>query len=93
MQNYRSMSSAILIVAFGDTILGVDARSGKRVWQKTGGTFLVEGDLIFVGSSGNVWCHSTANGELLWTDSYEGLGSAEPAFGFAGNFAQADQTR
>lgn len=74
----------------------LDAASGTIIWQAdipgalSGGTLLVDGDLIFVADQGEVACFATS-GHLLWHHPFTGEGSGVVSLAVAGAAAQADR--
>jgi outer membrane protein assembly factor BamB len=52
-------------------------------------TMVIEGDRIFIGTSGELSCFDLA-GKVLWTQPFQGRGFGSMAIGFPDNVRQAD---
>jgi outer membrane protein assembly factor BamB len=84
------------VYVLGSGLACLDAASGTVIWQVdvpaalTGGTLLVDGDLIFVADQGEAACFATS-GHLLWHHPFTGEGVGIVALAVAGAAAQADR--
>ncbi len=87
----------VVLAVSGRHLTFVDYASGrvlKRIDRKERGAggrpiVIVDGEQLFIGSSGSVACYSL-NGDFLWEQYFTGEGFGEPAIGLPGNVRQAD---
>jgi len=64
--------------------------TGAKIWHVKPPLYadeclLVDGQHVFIGSGGEVACHSLADGSLLWHEKFKGMGGGRMAIGFPGN--------
>ena len=78
------MTSEILYVGVKGTVVAIDKKAGKTMWQTPlkGGAFggarfvtlLVEGDFVYAHTQGELFCLNARSGQILWNNELEGLG-------------------
>jgi outer membrane protein assembly factor BamB len=70
--------------------------TGAKLWEapsklSPADTLLIDGETILLSGSGEMACHSLADGRLLWHDPFTGMGFGRVSFGFPFNVADRDR--
>ncbi len=72
--------SDLVFVSMRNTVVALERGSGEVVWWwkspkgKSYATILVEGDCVFAGVYGYVYCLDAFTGELRWSNMMDGFG-------------------
>jgi|SRR5579883_276503 len=95
MDPYRTSRKAQLsindlaFVGAGGKVAAIHRRTGKIAWSQTvsdGGAFvsiLLDGDALFVGARGHLWCLDPLNGGQRWINELKGFGYGNVAIATA----------
>jgi outer membrane protein assembly factor BamB len=78
-------SSAALIIAIHGHAVRIDPATGAEVWRtklKSASfpTVFVDGNRVYAGASGELFCLDKSTGEILWRNRLKGLGLGTVAF-------------
>jgi hypothetical protein len=75
------------VAAFGEHVVGIERRSGRRV--------ALAGPLVggVVAHRGDRACPDLRTDAVLWHDPFEGFGVGSAALGFPGSAAQIDRVK
>ena len=85
------------VFALGRKLACLTYPDGQLVWQVEvvgfAPSFILVGDKLFFGSTGEVSCHSAINGQQLWKNEFKGRGQGNVALGTPFNVMQLDNGR
>ncbi len=85
------------VFAQGFKLTCIGYPQGQLLWQVDSPTFvasfILDGERLFVGSAGEVACHSSVDGRQLWKNEFKGKGQGEVAVGIPFNVMQLDHGR
>ncbi|WP_276481795.1 PQQ-binding-like beta-propeller repeat protein [Paraflavitalea pollutisoli] len=94
------MQKDLLIIGCNGFVSAVRANSGEEIWRTKlrEGTFggsrgndvsvLMDGDKIFAGCFGRIYCLRVSDGEIQWSNDLKGMGYNEVALARQGNNTQ-----
>lgn len=82
----RSRHSSVLYIGVGSHVVAIRQSSGEELWRtkvkrSSFVTIHQDGDRIFAGSAGELFCLDARSGEVLWHNSLKGLGMGLVSFG------------
>ena len=87
------INEAYTLALSGGALLCLETKTGRVYWKAEayGETLLFPGGpFVFVGSHGEVQCHSIVDGRRLWREAFKGKGTTVVALGVPGLIAQLD---
>lgn len=81
----RSRNSDVLHIGVGSHVVAIRMSSGEELWRTKlkGSSFVTvyrEGNHIFAGASGELFCLDAASGEIQWHNKLKGLGTGLISF-------------
>jgi outer membrane protein assembly factor BamB len=81
--------SSMIFVGIHGTVLALEASRGAEVWRtRLGGSHfvnvVVDGDAVYAGTQGKLFCLSAASGTIRWENQLKGLGMGLVTIGVAG---------
>lgn len=82
----------LLVIGIGSYAVGINPKTGEEAWRtklKASGyvTLLRDGDRVYAGAGGELFCLDSRTGELLWQNKLKGLGLG--VIGFSGSGVEA----
>lgn len=82
------MASSLIFIGIKGCVMALDTSSGGEVWRVklSGSDFVnvaVEDDSIYATTRGEVFCLSTASGEIRWHNPLKGCGLGLASIGLA----------
>ena len=81
-----------LVIGIGSFAVGIDPKTGDELWRtklKSSSfvTIMRDGDTVYAGAGGELFCLHARTGELLWHNKLKGLGLG--VIGFPGASVEA----
>jgi outer membrane protein assembly factor BamB len=90
------MQRNILVIGTNGHVLAIAGDSGDELWRTklrnavglSAVNVLLDGDKIFAGSSGHIYCLDALTGKILWQNDLKGMGYSVISLGRPGVTAQ-----
>ncbi len=81
----RARKQDVLFIGVGCHVVAIHTNSGEELWRTrlktaTFVTVQVDGDRVYGGAGGELFCLEAASGQLLWQNKLKGLGLGLVAF-------------
>ena len=81
----RSNTSNVVFIGVGSHAVAIHALSGEELWRtklksSTFVTIAMEGDKLYAGASGELFCLDPSSGQIIWHNKLKGLGLGVVAF-------------
>ena len=89
--------SDVLYIGIKTSVLAIRTDTGEQIWRtdlKRGAgmaliTLQVDGDVVYAGSAGEIYCLDRSSGNTLWHNPLKGLGQGIITFGATSTVAAA----
>jgi outer membrane protein assembly factor BamB len=90
--------SEIVYIGIKNCVLAIRSATGEQIWRtelKRGGleinliTLQLDGDVVYAGAAGELYCLDRTTGNILWHNPLKGLGHGAITFGATSTTAVA----
>ena len=80
-----SVREKVLFIGIGSHVVAIRPSDGQEIWRRklkmtSFVTLVAEGDVVYAGSGGELFCLDGASGTIRWRNKLKGLGTGLVSF-------------